>query len=69
MGECIQQYKKQVCETLKECGYNPVSQLVGEDSTYITAQKNTRKTAAKIDRNELLQEVVDHYFTCGAERK
>lgn len=63
----------EVYEVLQECGDNPVGQLVGcilsEDPTYITAQKNARKAVAKIDRNKLLQEVVDYYFTCETERK
>ena len=47
-------------------GYNPINQLVGyilsEDPTYITNHNNARSLICKLDRDELLQELVRHYL-------
>ncbi len=51
---------------LIEKGYNPVKQLVGYilsgDPTYITSHKNARSLIAKVDRDELLEEIVTSYI-------
>ena len=51
---------------LKEKGYNPVNQIVGYilsgDPTYITAHQNARSTISKIERDELLEEMVCFYL-------
>ncbi len=56
----------QVCEALQEKGYNPVNQLVGyilsEDPAYIPDHKNARVLITKIERDELLGELVRHYL-------
>lgn len=55
-----------VYESLKEKGYNPISQIVGyilsEDPTYITTHNNARSLIRKIDRDELLQTLVTKYL-------
>ncbi len=55
-----------VYDALKEKGYNPINQIVGyllsEDPTYITNYKNARTLIRRIDRDELLQELVRHYL-------
>jgi len=55
-----------VYNALKEKGYNPINQIVGyilsEDPTYITNYKNARTLIRKIDRDELLQELVRNYL-------
>lgn len=55
-----------VYHSLNEKGYNPINQIVGyllsEDPTYITNYNNARSIIAKIDRDELLQELVRHYL-------
>lgn len=55
-----------VYESLKEKGYNPISQIVGyilsEDPTYITTHNNARSLIRKIDRDELLQTLVTEYL-------
>ena len=55
-----------VYDALKEKGYNPINQIVGyilsEDPTYITNYNNARSLICKIDRDELLQELVRHYL-------
>ena len=52
--------------SLKEKGYNPINQIVGyilsEDPTYITNHNNARSLIRKIDRDELLQELVRNYL-------
>ena len=55
-----------VYDALKQKGYNPISQIVGyiltEDPTYITTHNNARSLIRKIDRDELLHELVRHYL-------
>ena len=55
-----------VFDALKEKGYNPVNQIVGylltEDPTYITNYNNARSMISKLDRDELLQELVRCYL-------
>lgn len=55
-----------VYASLKEKGYNPISQIVGyilsEDPTYITTHNNARSLICKLDRDELLQELLNSYL-------
>ncbi len=55
-----------VHQSLTEKGYNPINQIVGyllsEDPTYITNHNNARALICKLDRDELLQELVRHYL-------
>ena len=55
-----------VFDALNEKGYNPINQIVGyllsEDPTYITNYNNARSMICKIDRDELLQELVRCYL-------
>ena len=47
-------------------GYNPINQLVGyilsEDPTYITNYNNARQLICRIDRDELLQDLLRNYL-------
>lgn len=47
-------------------GYNPINQLVGyilsEDPTYITNYNNARSLICRLDRDELLQELLTSYL-------
>ena len=56
-----------VYKALEEKGYNPLNQIVGyilsEDPTYITNYNNARTLIRKLDRDELLQELVRQYLT------
>lgn len=56
-----------VYEALKEKGYNPVSQLVGYimsgDPTYITNHKNARAMIRKIERDEIIEELLKSYLS------
>lgn len=55
-----------VYNAMVEKGYNPINQIVGyilsEDPTYITTHNNARSLIRKIDRDELLQELVRSYL-------
>ena len=55
-----------VYRSLSEKGYHPINQIVGyllsEDPTYITNYNNARSLICKLDRDELLQELVRHYL-------
>ena len=55
-----------VYNSLKVKGYNPVNQLVGyilsEDPTYITNYNNARSLICRIDRDELMHELLVNYL-------
>ena len=55
-----------VYDSLVVKGYNPINQIVGylisEDPTYITNYNNARTLICRIDRDELLQELVRNYL-------
>ncbi len=55
-----------VYDSLTVKGYNPINQLVGyiisEDPTYITNYNNARSLICRIDRDELLQELLLSYL-------
>jgi len=56
-----------VYEALKEKGYNPVNQLVGYiisgDPTYITSYNNARTLISKLERDDILEELLKAYLT------
>ena len=56
-----------VYDALKQKGYDPINQIVGyilsEDPTYITNYNNARTLSRKLDRDELLQELVRQYLS------
>ncbi len=64
--EIMKDVLTQVFDALKEKGYNPINQIVGyilsEDPTYITTHNNARSLIRKIDRDELLSELVKSYL-------
>ncbi len=55
-----------VYNSLKEKGYNPVNQLVGYlisgDPTYITNYNGARALVRKLERDEILEEVIKSYL-------
>ena len=57
---------KDVYEALTEKGYNPVNQIVGYimsgDPTYITSYKGARSTIMKVERDELVEELLKEYI-------
>ena len=62
----MKQILTEVYRSLTEKGYNPINQIVGyllsEDPTYITNHNNARSLICKLDRDELLQELVRHHL-------
>jgi uncharacterized protein (UPF0297 family) len=65
-GDEIKAILTAVYDALQEKGYNPINQIVGyilsEDPTYITNYNNARALIRKLDRDELLQELVKQYL-------
>jgi len=55
-----------VFEVMKEKGYNPVNQIVGYimsgDPTYITSYKNARSLIMKVERDEIVEELLKNYI-------
>ena len=57
---------KEVCAALTEKGYDPLDQIVGYllsgDPAYITSHKNARVLIRKLDRDQILEELVRLYL-------
>jgi len=62
----IREILSSVYNSLLVKGYNPINQLVGyilsEDPTYITNYNNARNLICRLDRDELLQELLITYL-------
>lgn len=60
-------------QALVERGYNPVNQIVGYimsgDPTYITSHNNARSLIMKVERDEILEELMRNYVETCIERK
>ena len=56
----------EVYHALTEKGYNPVNQIVGYsmsgDPTYITSYKGARSMIMKVERDELVEELLKEYI-------
>ena len=55
-----------VYNAMDEKGYNPVNQIVGYimsgDPTYITSHKGARSMIMKVERDELVEELLNEYI-------
>jgi len=55
-----------IYDALKEKGYNPINQIVGYimsgDPTYITSHKGARSMIMKVERDELVEELLNEYI-------
>lgn len=55
-----------VYEALEEKGYDPINQMVGYfisgDPTYITSHRNARSLIRRLERDELLEELIKFYM-------
>lgn len=55
-----------VYNAMTEKGYNPVNQIVGYimsgDPTYITSHNNARSMIMKVERDELVEELLKEYI-------
>ncbi len=62
----MQKILREVYDAMSEKGYNPIGQIVGyllsEDPTYITNYQNARALIRKIDRDELMIDLVKKYL-------
>ena len=62
----VSQVLEQVYVALTEKGYNPVNQIVGYimsgDPTYITSHKGARSLIMKLERDELVEEMLTAYI-------
>ena len=57
---------RNACQAMEEKGYNPINQLVGYllsgDPAYITSHGDARSKIRKLERDELLEELVRSYL-------
>ena len=62
----IKEILSSVYDSLQVKGYNPINQIVGyilsEDPTYITNYNGARSLICRLDRDELLHELVISYL-------
>ena len=62
----IKNVLKTAYEAMAEKGYNPVNQIVGYimsgDPTYITSHKGARSLIMKVERDELVEEMLTEYI-------
>ena len=65
------QVLEQVYTALTEKGYNPINQIVGYimsgDPTYITSHKSARSLIMKVERDEILEELVKVYIETAGD--
>ena len=68
----VKQILADVYQALSEKGYNPVNQIVGYvmsgDPTFITSHKNARSLIMKVERDELVEELLREYIKAEAWR-
>ena len=62
----VKEILAEVYAALTEKGYNPVNQIVGYimsgDPTYITSHNNARSLIMKVERDEIVEEVLQEYI-------
>ena len=62
----VSEVLEQVYIALTEKGYNPINQIVGYimsgDPTYITSHKGARSLIMKVERDELVEEMLKNYI-------
>ena len=69
----INEMLKEVYRALQTKGYDPVSQIVGYimsgDPTYITSYRDARYLISKVERDEILEELLRAYITNVIEKE
>ena len=64
---------EQVYKALEEKGYNPVNQIVGYvmsgDPTYITSHNGDRSLVMKVERDEIIEELLGDYIERNLKNK
>ena len=62
-----------VYAALKAKGYDPITQIVGYiisgDPTYITSYNNARSMIKRLERDEILEELVRFYVRSNEQRR
>ena len=62
----VNEVLKLVYEAMTEKGYNPLNQIVGYvmsgDPTYITSHKSARSLIMKVERDEIVEELLKRYI-------
>ena len=62
----IQEILKEVYHALEDKGYDPVNQIVGYllsgDPAYITSHQNARSMIKKVERDDIVEELVRNYL-------
>ncbi len=62
----VREILAEVHHALTEQGYNPVNQIVGYimsgDPTYITSYENARSLIMKVERDEIIEELLRNYI-------
>ena len=70
--ETTRQILVSVYDALVEKGYNPIILIVfyilSEDPTYITTHNNARSLIRRLDRDELLQDLVKEYLKASKSK-
>jgi uncharacterized protein (UPF0297 family) len=68
----VKETLEKVYAALSEKGYNPTYQIVGYilsgDPTYITSYQNARTMIGKLERDELLEAIVNSYIRTELEQ-
>ena len=66
MAPDVHEILETVHRALTEQGYNPVNQIVGYimsgDPTYITSHENARSLIMKVERDEIIEELLRNYI-------
>ena len=66
ISHTVNDANKAVFKALKEKGYNPVNQIVGYimsgDPTYVTSFNGARSLIMKVERDELVEELLKAYI-------
>lgn len=66
MEQEVKQVMLQVHAALEEKGYNPINQIVGYllsgDPAYIPRHQDARNMIRKLERDEILEELVNFYI-------
>lgn len=62
----VKETLREVCEAMNDKGYNPVNQIVGYimsgDPTYVTSHMGARSKIMKVERDEIVEELLNEYL-------
>ncbi|MDY3005476.1 IreB family regulatory phosphoprotein [Anaerococcus sp. AGMB00486] len=62
----IREILTEVYKALEDKGYKPTNQIIGYlmsgDPTYITGHNNARKLIRQVDRDTILEEIINYYI-------